>query len=452
MNTIKQRNALLLYFILAVLFLIISYISIFITGDYKWSYIYMNTYITIIFVLKDVFKSKSILSYGIVFNLFWWMYTNIYVIEILVSNASLTFIDQLLMLLSLIAMISFNIAYWMPLSYFSNKIYVKKSEHNINYNYKKIKFFVIIVFSIAILAQLYVIFLKIGINSFVFTDRSSRSLMLLPFRKFMFYEDLLIVVATISYFLKTYYNDKVIKFIFYASFINSSLLSIITISRAGFIMLVLPILFIALHQKKISNKNVTSLLITILLTFMVWKSVIYSFIFKTPLIIDYSNFTNEFTTWYKIGNNVLSDLLYGNINYEFGKTFLNTFLNLIFPFVNTESLSVWYVKNYEYSTYIRGGGRGFSGVIEGFINFSFLGIIIYFMFIGILFKIINYYKNKDSMYLIIYSISLPYILRIFRAESLSFFKTWWWFYILVIIVIFTLSRAKKDSLTRGNYI
>ena len=108
------------------------------------------------------------------------------------------------------------------------------------------------------------------------------------------------------------------------------------------------------------------LIIGSFILFGVWKS-----LFSSSRIINIY-YDSEFNSWYKIFNNILQS----DLSKLFGTSYIKTLVNLVIPFTKTEPLSVWYVRNYEYETWISGGGRGFSGVLEAYMNFGIIGCIL----------------------------------------------------------------------------
>lgn len=115
---------------------------------------------------------------------------------------------------------------------------------------------------------------------------------------------------------------------------------------------------------------------------------------------------------------------------------------MIVPITHTEPLSRWYLKIYEPNIYSRGGGRGFSGVIEAYLNFGVFGNIFIYTLYGILFKKLS---NIDSeLKLIIFLILLGSIYQLFRSESYSLWKTMYWFEILPTLILFRFSKRRKQ--------
>ena len=113
---------------------------------------------------------------------------------------------------------------------------------------------------------------------------------------------------------------------------------------------------------------------------------------------------------------------------------------MLIPITKSEPLSKWYVRNYEFDVYIKGGGRGFSGVLEAYLNFGLIGNIIVFFLYGVLFKKISNYNNEISM--IIFLIVIGSVYQLFRSESYSLWKTMYWFKIIPILIIFKISKRR----------
>lgn len=447
LKILKRQDEFVLLSIISIIFLSIIFIFQLMSISYEWTLLLLNSYLLICFVLHDFINSKKLLSYGILFNGIWWLYTNIYIIEKISTHTRMSEIDYILSVMSIVSMLSFNVIYYLSLSKKSFVKYFEVSDMEIRktYNFVKMKYILLVMLIVVTIIEAYVILYKLGIDNYIFASRAERSLLMKPHRKFMVYEEFLILITVISFYLKLSFKSRLISCIFYFAFINSVVNSVIAISRANSLMLVLPILFIAAYKNRISNKQLFLILSSLLILFAVWKGLLFGIIFNNEIKLDMGSFGKEFTTWYTIGNRVLNDLFENNIDYLYGKSFLDTLVNLAFPITNIEPLSVWYVKKYELDTYIRGGGRGFSGIVEGFLNLPLIGNIVYFMILGLIFKKINKLRYIDTKYLLIYSVSLPYIQRIFRSESYSLFKTWFWLYIFIIFVIFKVCEMKSEK-------
>ncbi|MBP5470655.1 MAG: oligosaccharide repeat unit polymerase, partial [Candidatus Riflebacteria bacterium] len=234
--------------------------------------------------------------------------------------------------------------------------------------------------------EYYVVFYKIGVVNYAIASRASKSLLIGPYSRLSFYKMIIPLISIISLLLFFKEKNKHCIKIFIISFILALFDSLISMSRSELISLILPIFYLIEKDKVISKKVLIILVIGVFLLFGVWKS------FKSNQMEIY--YDSEFNTWYKISNNVL------NYNSEklFGKSYLDTVINMIISFTNSEPLSRWYLRKFEYSTLEKGGGRGFSGVLEAFINYGFIGNIIVFGFYGFLMKQVHLKVKQDNYF------------------------------------------------------
>ena len=129
---------------------------------------------------------------------------------------------------------------------------------------------------------------------------------------------------------------------------------------------------------------------------------------------------------------------------------------MIVPVTNSKTLSTWYMENFEADVLARGGGRGFSAVLEAYINFNVIGnVIIYFLY-GEILRAFEPQKEEWSMNRINYKLVLAFIILssmylFFRAESYSLWKNMAWFKIYPTALIFLFSKKKIDAETVLNF-
>jgi oligosaccharide repeat unit polymerase len=225
------------------------------------------------------------------------------------------------------------------------------------------------------------------------------------------------------------YKDKFSMLLAILSFGISVLNSVISKSRAELIAILLPFLFLCENYKKVSRKKLIALLVGSLLLFGVWKS-----LFSSGSKFLY--YDSEFSTWYEICENVFER----DLKPLYGKSYFDTLLNLVVPFTDTEPLSIWYVKNFEYDTWVRGGGRGFSAALEAFLNFGVLGNAIIYGIYGWLLKQVQFNMEKDDdKSIIIYMILLVSMFQFFRSESYSLWKNMMWFRVYPALILMWVS-------------
>mgnify|MGYP004511848897 CR=1 FL=1 len=379
-------------------------------------------------------KSKSIINAVIVFNITGFLYSNYgYFFGV---NLSSYYYSKCL-LLSSIAIQSYNIAYitW--------KIR-KSTSKNTSYNFGKIWVISMLMMLLGVAIELYFFFFYIGFSNFISMTRSARSLMMIDaFYLANFYKP---IITTSSLILLVCYLEKGGSFGKKIVVISSICLcifnAIIEVSRANFIMIILPLVYILYKYKKITQKQVGFAFISIFISMALWKYILTNgFVFNSNAI----QLNSELVSWIKIGNNIIMDIENDQIDYLLGKSYLDTILNILYPFSGIESLSTWYVRTYEYSVFLRGGGRGFSSVIEAYYNFEVFGCVIVYFFYGILYKKI-FSEESSVLYILIQAVLLSLIYKLFRSEAYSLWKNIWWLQLLPIILIFSVSKEKGNEI------
>lgn len=383
------------------------------------------------FIFLDFMQSKKIITLGILFNVFGLLYTNYFIIENINKTYMITQSIINSYLLSNLSMLSFNIGY----------LLIRNKKVNIKNNYinsKKIFICLFCMLIFSLLTEYYVIFIKIGFFNFFSSTRSQQSLLISNYSTLTFYKSFLSIVQICSLYF--YLLDKNKKFIclFIITFFVNLFNCYISVSRAEIFSFILPTIYLLYHFGLLKTRQVIISALCFFMLFGTWKSLLWDLkasrsISKNSINI---SFDSEFNTWYKISDNVLQS----NYSYLYGKSYIDTIYNLVIPITHTESLSRWYVKKYEPDIYLRGGGRGFSGVLEAYLNFGILGNIFIYFFYGMLFK---KFSNIDSeLELMFFLILLGSVYQLFRSESYSLWKTMYWFEMLPIVILFKLSKRR----------
>ena len=435
-NIIKkemQIYKLLIYFLYNVIitfFLVITYFNCF-YRDLELIPYYFSFYLFGNFTIYNIFKNKKIITLQNGFNVFGFLYSNFYITQMIYSNSKIDTNYYWAMFLSYISIFAFNVFYLFTKKnikfYFVNK-YSTMSNNNIN----SFIFILFILLFFCISIEYYVLFKKIGIVNYLVASRASKSLLLAPYSRLSFYKMIIPLISIVSLLIYIKFKIRKSKTIFIIAFFLTLFDSIISASRSELISVLLPIFYMLEKYNIITKKVLLIIAISTFLLFGIWKSLLRSS--HVELYYD-----SEFNTWYKICNKVLNS----NIPLQFGKSYLDTLINTVVPFTNSEPLSRWYLKRFEYSTLEKGGGRGFSGVLEAFMNWGYLGNILVFGFYGFLLKQIQMktYKNND-FFEIIYMIFLVSLFQFYRSESYSLWKNMVWFRIYPVIFIFYFSKLK----------
>lgn len=412
---------------------IITFFLIYIFRNYYFFDIYfidcfLSFYIIGYFTIYYCCERKFI-SIETIFNVFGLLYSDFYIVECIMNNKKITPQMGNAMMLAHLSIIAFNIAFCLTKSPCENE----KESVLVKYNYVTVRRYLFLLFLLSLMVEAYVIFYKIGYNNFVSISRASKALLMERYSLLSFYKSTIPMAMAVFLFLYFQYKDRRSGVLFIISLSVAIFNAIMSASRAELISILLPLLFLLYYYEKISTRMVIALSILIFLFFGMWKSLFWG---ETTI-----SFDSEFNSWYKIAENIFTDESNKKL---WGKSYIKTLINLIIPVTNFESLSTWYVKKYEFSVYSIGGGRGFSGVIEAFINFGILGNIMIFSFYGWGAKKL---KLKNDLHIVIYMILMISIYQIFRAESYSLWKNIMWFKIYPICIIFFMSRMTNLSTT-----
>lgn len=382
--------------------------------------------IPLIFIIYEILRHKRVLTFGIFFNVLSILYLAYGTLELdLMYDYHKIVINS-----SIFAIIGFNFGYIRFKKY--NQGY-KKVAFNLNYDFIIFAFIIL-----AFLVQLFLMF-QIGIDNFIFSDRVYRASLLKPYGSLFFYEFWFNIAGLLS--LHRYFETKEKKYlwIFVLCFSNIMFLSIVSISRSAILYSILPLVYYLNKMNKLSNKSIVIILTSIFILFLFIRGIMY----KQFLGIDVGENVQlgELVTWRRIFLNILP---YYESQRLYGYSYLQTLISFLNPLYKGESLSVWYVKTFEYNYYLAGGGRGFSGVAEGYINFGYFGVFIYFYLIG---KIFNFFQIKDNNFWVF--ICGSYLMvnsyRIFRAESFTVFKYWYWFIVVPIVVSYIFIEKIKTK-------
>ena len=386
-------------------------------------------------------RTKLIFNYFSLFLIYWYLYT----IGIFFSGEELTQYNLFAAELILIGGLFFIIGYYFfPLG--SKSFYQKKIE-KLN-KLPNIKIFLLLLTFVALAFFIYIVFIKIGFQNYFFTSRANRSLIVRPYSKIMIFIDLFNIISSIAllFYIKT--KKRFYKYIFILVFTVGLFHAILTISRNNLVLLIFPIVYILHYYNYLKTKAILLLLLTGVLVASLWKVVLGSlFLYGNldlGLMLQNFKFPREFIVWQEISNNLLSK----EQLYLYGKSYIEAFSNFIYPH-HVENLSLWYVRNYEPHVFEIGGGRGFSNILEAYLNFDILGVIVIFFILGNLVYLFQLKSRNNIVLFLSYAFSLSFIHRIFRSDFVSLTKTWWWMYFISFVFLFTLFKILKKVSSEG---
>lgn len=291
-------------------------------------------------------------------------------------------------------------------------------------------------------------FRKLGFSSYLYLSRSDRSLVIEGAGSLTFFFDLFQIVFVVGAIVYTFHKSKWLKFMFVTAIINNIGYMLIIIDRSGLLEVLIPLTFFLLHYKKITSRFAVIAGVSAFLFLSFFKVIMTNLIMGTSTKLPPFKMNDEFEAWYGIGIRIFNDLKDGSISMLYGRSYLDAMYNMIVPFTNTESLSIWYVKTYYYQTYIAGGGKAFSSIAEAVMNFGYIGVPIYFMFLGLLCRWLKKRMNSDIKFLVFYVLMFTVMYKFFRSEFYSLVKTNWWYYIIPLSIIFLVSKVNPKKVSK----
>ncbi|MCK4442033.1 MAG: oligosaccharide repeat unit polymerase [Sulfurovaceae bacterium] len=393
--------------------------------------------LSIIVLIYIEFKRTNILlSYYNLFMLYWFMYTvGIYLSGVYI-NDTIKFATYLVLLAGIFFVIGYNI---IPIN---SKNFRQQNFSITIFSPPNLISILLLVSIIAIGFFIYVVVIKIGLNEYFFTSRGHRSWIVRPYSSFMIFIDLFNYISALSLFLYLNTKHKIYILIFIIVFTTATLHAVLTVSRNNLILLWLPVIYLFHYYNYIKAKWIVVIFSIGIFIAIIWKVLLFYLLFSDnfsiSIIIENIKFPREFVVWQEIAQNILRD----NITL-YGQSYLDAIVKLFWPFSHTDNLSLWYVQTYEPDTFAKGGGRGFSNILEAYINFNIAGVVLFFFLFGILIYLFQK-KSMNSIYFFLpYTFSLAFVNRIFRSDFTSLTKTWWWMYFISFILLFLLFKEKK---------
>ncbi len=416
---------------------IISLLIALLMNDQNIAYATFLTNLLVIGIVFNVSNSIYIFNFGMLFNVLWYIYSIGIIVRNYVFSMQLNQIQLYILFLSIISLVTFNYGYLI-------KSVAQKDLTDYSINSKSMKLLSLGVFILSVVVRVYVVN-KIGISNYIFYSRASRSQVLTGMKYLIMFYDLIYlsnVLLLDSYFR---FGKKIFRNLFILSLAISTIMAIIEIDRSNFLKVVLPISFILYYYKKVSFKKLILLGLTLLCLFISWKSLLSGIIFGNQIFLNTSlSVPAETYAWTQIAENIIEGLSKNEINYKYGYTYYKAFESLVRPiFQNYEALSTWYVKNYHYDVYIKGGGFAFSSIVEAYLNFGIFGVAIVFFLFGFFVKKIEYRVHLFN-YRLFYALLLSVSYKLFRSEFYSIFKNSFWIWgVPIIIITYFSSKTKK---------
>ena len=378
--------------------------------------------------MVDDLTSSNIISLRFLFNVFGLLYSNNFLIEIIETDMRLDDYTGTSMLMSHLALISFNIFY-------SNtrRKQISRLSGRRELDVNKFSYGLLFLLLLCIAAEYYIVVRQIGLMNYILATRADRTLMRADYSLLTFYKHTIPMISAISFYLFLQYKKRLSLFIFAISFLLAVAHSLISVSRTEFLATLLPIAYLLNRHKILSNKMLIILGVGGFFLMAVWKSLLQSDSGNLVMQQD-----TELNSWYEICRNIMKRE--NGTPFIYGKSYFTTLLNLVIPVTGIETLSTWYLRIYEPDTLAMGGGRGFSSVFEAYMNFGILGIIGVYGLYGYLAKKIN---TNSELGLFIFLIIIVSIHQLFRSEAYSFWKNMMWFRMYPMLILYFISAKRR---------
>lgn len=151
----------------------------------------------------------------------------------------------------------------------------------------------------------------------------------------------------------------------------------------------------------------------------------------------------------------LDVILSNPINLKLGASVINDIIRAIIPgivFMSENSIS-WYNNTYHPDIVAVGRGYGFSFAAEGFINFSWVGVVIWFFCLGLFINFLNKKASESLVMLAIYSVMIPVFIYALRGDISTILSPFIKQFISVIILLMLMNVffvSKKRSYVKNN--
>ncbi|MEJ2912976.1 hypothetical protein [Pseudoalteromonas sp. C12FD-1] len=385
---------------------------------FTWVYIKFHGSL---FNLGVFFNAYSILYFFVGLNLYKYNILGGYVTSDLVKVAWL----------SLVGIVSFNVFY----SAFSLVFKSKTENHD---SYKNIPSFnsILLLFSLGVLAQLFII-AKVGPFNFFFIDRLDRFPIMKQYQHIVFIakvSNIALIFALARYFYVQEWRDKALARVILA---YNLFFAIMLISRSELAFTFIALFYFLEKTGKVRTKTIIIIGICMALLMFSYKGILYIYILGDQ---DYGTFNpGEFINW--IRNTLL--LFDSKITPESlpNNSYLLALEGVLNPSPSGVPLSEWFIQYFYPNKVVSGLTYGFSGVVEGYLYLKEFGVMIHFLIIAFIFSIIERKQSILSTALTICALFIMF--RLFRSEIYNFTRTFIWYYFYQIIVFYFADKVLK---------
>ncbi|MGE9213554.1 O-antigen polymerase [Exiguobacterium aurantiacum] len=431
------------YLFITIISLIFIFCSVWLVGI-NFAVIMLSLFICLNIIYFEKQKQKSIINPVTFIGLFWFLYTNADFINNIDNSSYLKNVSGYVYFLYTLIIVIFYIAY----STFSfspgKKKYTFSSTHE--WTIKIASSISLILISV----QYYYLIFVFGGWDFIFLSKGERTLLISGVSIiYTASSQILYMLAPLMYILSKRNRLRSIKYLSYLMIFSNVTISLLIIDRSNLLISILPIIFLKDHFNKISNYLLGLLSIGAFIILIDFKNLVFNILNNSSVFSLNIKIPEEFFVSFSITKDIIEKLESNSIEYLYGMSYLETLLTTLIPFVQVDALSTWYVKTYYPSIYNSGGGLAFSSVAESVLNFGIVGILIYFILIGYVFKSVAIKKDNSDLFLLFYSLLIPMTYKLFRSEFYSLIKTPVWFWIMPLLLILLLNSLFNSVKMKG---
>lgn len=331
---------------------------------------------------------------------------------------------------------------------------VSKTYSNLNYKIKSIdsispkifKFFFVIL--ILIIAVNIILFLKSGI-----TTKSELSASGKGFNLGYIYK--LFLFTTAFLLLKEILEKKSISLIVFTGFTVSLLIALVLGERdvlMTFIMLGIFIYYVTYKPSKMSLYIIGILSLFLLPVLGHLKNVFTKDI--TGMFSEYNALLAIFQGEFLSAGRNLETILntYGEWDFFYGETIIWDLARSVIPgFIYAVQNSIgWFNNTFNPDIVAIGQGYGFSFIAEGYINFGYFGIVIWYLILSIVIHFLYKNSQRSTYWFIGYIYMIPYFIYIQRGDLSNFISPLLKQLIVFTILFILLNSVMKQFKRRKN--
>lgn len=138
-----------------------------------------------------------------------------------------------------------------------------------------------------------------------------------------------------------------------------------------------------------------------------------------------------------------------NVSFKFGSTIPNDITRALIPgmLYMSENSIAWYNNTFHPEIVASGRGYGFSFAAEGYINFSWPGISIWFFFLGLFMNYLYHKSMRSQVALAVYSVLIPIFIYSLRGDISTILSPLikQIFSVLVVVYLLDFLLSKKQN-------